>query len=63
MNNKKENYKFRFKHIFPQDCSQEDVFGVVAQPVIDSVIDGYNGTIFAYGQPWPSPSTLLLCVN
>lgn len=40
----------RFKHVFPQDCSQEDVFDVVAKPVINSVLDGYNGTIFAYGQ-------------
>ena len=30
--------------------SQQDVFDVVAVPVVDSVLDGYNATIFAYGQ-------------
>lgn len=49
LNNRKELYKFKFKHIFPRDCSQDDVFRAVAAPVIDSVLDGYNGTVFAYG--------------
>jgi kinesin family member 6/9 len=30
--------------------SQEEIFKEIAQPVVDSVIEGYNGTIFAYGQ-------------
>lgn len=30
--------------------SQQDVFDVVAVPVVESVLDGYNATIFAYGQ-------------
>lgn len=87
VNNKKENYKFKFRHIFPPDSgllwplavpflylphvaqtnsarqlaidtfrelgavgTQDDIFDVVAVPVVDSVLDGYNGTIFAYGQ-------------
>ena len=29
---------------------QEQVFETIAQPVVDSVLDGYNGTVFAYGQ-------------
>jgi kinesin family protein 6/9 len=29
---------------------QEEIFKEIAQPVVDSVIEGYNGTIFAYGQ-------------
>lgn len=50
VNNKRETYNFRFKHVFPHDCSQDDVFDVVAVPVVESVLEGYNGTIFAYGQ-------------
>lgn len=50
VNNKKETYRFKFRHIFPMDCTQDDVFNVVSKPVIDSVIEGFNGTIFAYGQ-------------
>ena len=50
VNNKKEEYRFKFEKIFEQDCLQEDIFENVAEPVIDNVISGYNGTIFAYGQ-------------
>ncbi|CAF1404841.1 unnamed protein product [Adineta steineri] len=50
INNKKEDFRFRFRQIFDQTAKQEDVFALVARPVIDNVISGYNGTIFAYGQ-------------
>ncbi|UJR25470.1 hypothetical protein I4U23_006817 [Adineta vaga] len=50
INNKREDYRFRFRQIFDQNAKQEDVFAAVARPVIDNVIAGYNGTIFAYGQ-------------
>eukprot|EP00965_Chrysotila_dentata_P042673 1416013-Pleurochrysis_carterae.AAC.1 len=30
--------------------SQEEVFTRVARPIADACLDGYNGTIFAYGQ-------------
>ncbi|XP_064600803.1 kinesin-like protein KIF6 [Liolophura sinensis] len=50
INNKKENYNFRFQQVFDQKTKQEDVFEAVARPVIDNVLEGYNGTIFAYGQ-------------
>ena len=50
VNNKKNEYKFKFDKIFDQNCVQEDIFESVAEPVIDNVLSGYNGTIFAYGQ-------------
>lgn len=50
VNNKKENYKFRFKKVFDQNTQQDEIFEHVAKSVADSVIEGYNGTIFAYGQ-------------
>ncbi|XP_013391269.1 kinesin-like protein KIF6 [Lingula anatina] len=50
INNKKEQYKFRFQRLFDQPTKQEEVFENVARPVIDNVLEGYNGTIFAYGQ-------------
>ncbi|PAA61917.1 hypothetical protein BOX15_Mlig027733g1, partial [Macrostomum lignano] len=50
VNNKKEQFKFRFERVFATDCRQEDVFEHVARPVINNVLSGYNGTIFAYGQ-------------
>eukprot|EP00039_Didymoeca_costata_P015798 m.273669 g.273669 ORF g.273669 m.273669 type:complete len:771 (-) comp16282_c2_seq5:76-2388(-) len=50
VNNRKDAYSFRFKHVFNTDCTQDDIFDVVAKPVADSVLSGYNGTLFAYGQ-------------
>lgn len=50
INNKKELYKFNFNHVFEQQAKQDEVFDVVAKPVIDNVLSGFNGTIFAYGQ-------------
>jgi kinesin family protein 6/9 len=32
------------------DARQEKVFDKVAKEVIDSALEGFNGTIFAYGQ-------------
>jgi len=43
-------YDFCFDGIFGHESTQIDVFNQVAKPVIDGLIDGYNGTIFAYGQ-------------
>ncbi|XP_026085153.1 kinesin-like protein KIF6 isoform X1 [Carassius auratus] len=50
INNKRENYKFRFQKVFDQTASQEEIFEAIAKPVADNVLAGYNGTIFAYGQ-------------
>ena len=50
VNNRKDIYHFKFNQIFQPNSSQDDVFIQVASSVIDNVIEGYNGTIFAYGQ-------------
>ncbi|XP_044142517.1 kinesin-like protein KIF6 isoform X2 [Bufo gargarizans] len=50
VNNKRETYKFRFQETFDQEAKQEAVFECIAKPVAESVLTGYNGTIFAYGQ-------------
>ncbi|XP_046497104.1 kinesin-like protein KIF6 isoform X1 [Equus quagga] len=50
VNNKRENYRFKFQRIFDQDANQETIFESIAKPVAESVLAGYNGTIFAYGQ-------------
>ncbi|KAM7135039.1 kinesin-like protein KIF6 isoform 1-T1 [Molossus nigricans] len=50
VNNKRESYKFKFQRIFDQDANQETIFANIAKPVAESVLAGYNGTIFAYGQ-------------
>ncbi|MBZ3871906.1 Kinesin-like protein KIF6, partial [Sciurus carolinensis] len=50
VNNKRESYRFKFQRIFDQDAKQEIIFENIAKPVAESVLAGYNGTIFAYGQ-------------
>eukprot|EP00906_Rhabdomonas_costata_P011722 RCo016688 len=45
----KPNGGYEFDNCFGPESSQQDVFEAV-QPVITSVLDGYNVCIFAYGQ-------------
>ena len=41
---------FMFDYVFGQQASQEDLFQRIAKPVVNDVLKGFNGTIFAYGQ-------------
>lgn len=42
--------KFSFDRVFDMNSNQKEVYDCAARPIIDSVLDGFNGTIFAYGQ-------------
>ena len=42
--------RFKFSHVFDMQATQDEVFDTVAKQMIDAFLDGYNGTIFAYGQ-------------
>lgn len=44
-----EKKRFNFNHLLNQDMSQEEIFNIVGLRVINGVLNGYNGTIFAYG--------------
>ncbi|KAM3133521.1 hypothetical protein pb186bvf_014363 [Paramecium bursaria] len=50
INNQIEKHTFSFKETFGMETTQDEVFDKVAKDVVDSAIQGYNGTIFAYGQ-------------
>ncbi|KAJ1566037.1 Kinesin-like protein kif3b [Nowakowskiella sp. JEL0078] len=41
---------FTFDSVFDNTCSQMEVYNACARPIVDSVLQGYNGTVFAYGQ-------------
>jgi hypothetical protein len=41
---------FTFDAVFDPDSTQRSVYEYAAQGIVDSVLEGYNGTIFAYGQ-------------
>ncbi|XP_058424772.1 centromere-associated protein E-like isoform X4 [Diceros bicornis minor] len=41
---------FNFDRVFHSNESTKNVYEEIAVPIIDSAIQGYNGTVFAYGQ-------------
>ncbi|XP_054942123.1 centromere-associated protein E isoform X3 [Physeter macrocephalus] len=41
---------FNFDRVFHSNETTKNVYEEIAVPIIDSAIQGYNGTIFAYGQ-------------
>ncbi|KNC55589.1 kinesin family member 17 [Thecamonas trahens ATCC 50062] len=41
--------RYMFDTVLTEQASQEEVYGQVA-PIVDGVLNGINGTIFAYGQ-------------
>ncbi|VDP91277.1 unnamed protein product, partial [Echinostoma caproni] len=41
---------FNFDHVFQPKATQSEVYDIVAKPIVADVLNGYNGTIFAYGQ-------------
>lgn len=56
------NYDFTFDRIFGPESTQKEIFAVSTQSVVESVMNGYNGTIFAYGQT-SSGKTFTMEVN
>lgn len=43
-------HEFKFSSVFEEDATQGEVFETVARHMVDAFLEGYNGTIFAYGQ-------------
>ncbi|KAK0079423.1 hypothetical protein PV325_001283 [Microctonus aethiopoides] len=47
----KDNSKvFTFDAVYDWHSSQQDIYEETVRPLVSSVLDGFNGTIFAYGQ-------------
>ena len=42
--------KSPYDRVFTPDNANEDVHDGIAEPIIGSVLQGFNATIFAYGQ-------------
>ena len=42
--------QYTFDSVYDDDSTQEEVYDESAFPIVESVLEGYNGTIFAYGQ-------------
>ena len=45
-----EPLKFSFDYIFGPSAMQKEVYEVAAKPIVEAVMQGFNGTVFAYGQ-------------
>ncbi|KAF3209724.1 Kinesin heavy chain [Orbilia oligospora] len=41
---------FTFDRVFDMACKQTDIFDFSIRPTVDDILNGYNGTVFAYGQ-------------
>uniref|UniRef100_A0A1A9UTW3 Kinesin motor domain-containing protein n=1 Tax=Glossina austeni TaxID=7395 RepID=A0A1A9UTW3_GLOAU len=41
---------YSFDKVLHSDASQDRVYTVAAEPLVSDLLDGYNGTLFAYGQ-------------
>ncbi|KAF3917538.1 Kinesin-4 [Arthrobotrys entomopaga] len=41
---------FTFDRVFDTHCKQTDIFDFSIRPTVDDILNGYNGTVFAYGQ-------------
>lgn len=41
---------FTFDAVFGPRCTQKGIYETCANTVVEAVLTGYNGTIFAYGQ-------------
>jgi hypothetical protein len=44
-----QKHKYRFDGVFKSDTAQTKIYETVAKQAVESVIDGYNSTVFAYG--------------
>ncbi|KAI1499669.1 P-loop containing nucleoside triphosphate hydrolase protein [Biscogniauxia marginata] len=41
---------FTFDRVFGMDGKQHEIFDYSIRPTVDDILNGYNGTVFAYGQ-------------
>eukprot|EP01059_Diplonema_ambulator_P030299 TRINITY_DN5139_c0_g1_i3.p1 TRINITY_DN5139_c0_g1~~TRINITY_DN5139_c0_g1_i3.p1 ORF type:complete len:881 (+),score=354.66 TRINITY_DN5139_c0_g1_i3:63-2705(+) len=47
---KRTDKTYAFDTVFNTSADQKDVFEMIGQPMVDTVMDGYNVTLFTYGQ-------------
>lgn len=46
----KNKKTYKYDRVISKDSTQSDVYEITAKPIINDVLNGFNGTIFAYGQ-------------
>ena len=45
-----KNYIFSYDKVFPPNSNQSEIYSNVGKRIVEDIMAGYNGTIFAYGQ-------------
>ena len=50
LKHKSSHRMYTFDTVFGPNSKQLDIYNETARPIVNSVLEGYNGTIFAYGQ-------------
>ena len=48
-NNQIKYQQFFFDHVFDKNTSQQEVYNKTTKPLLESIIEGFNATVFAYG--------------
>ena len=46
---------FNFDHVFWQDTSQYEIYEAMGEPLVDSLLAGFNICLFGYGQTGELP--------
>jgi len=44
-----EQRDFYFDHVLNERCQQTESYEQIARPVVQDVLDGFNGVVMAYG--------------
>lgn len=47
---KKRGKTYTFDNVFGQYAEQKEVYSTLVRPIVNEVLDGFNCTVFAYGQ-------------
>ncbi|KAH7031118.1 kinesin [Microdochium trichocladiopsis] len=50
LNSAEAQGSFTFDRVFDMQGQQRDIFEYSIKPTVDDILNGYNGTVFAYGQ-------------
>ncbi|KAK3306896.1 P-loop containing nucleoside triphosphate hydrolase protein [Chaetomium strumarium] len=50
IDSKEAQGSFTFDRVFDMSCKQSDIFNFSIKSTVDDILNGYNGTVFAYGQ-------------
>ncbi|MCQ2817368.1 MAG: hypothetical protein MJ252_08905 [archaeon] len=56
----KDKKTFNFDYVAPEETSQSEMFENAAKEICDKALEGYNGTIFVYGQTGAGKTYTLL---